>query len=315
MPTALYEVISNALIDGALPDGFSLPRDEAEADNLADGAAEGILTYHRAPGHQLSPEQTALIARAVEEVSAGKFYDAEETIWDIASGIGPFDAYDALRRYIVGHAGDLSMDNLFRFAAAEASRSPVCGVVKIALCMLSVFDPGDRVREIIRTLGLSDAFTLYSALAMGAWEDTNAEWFALAQKVRGWGRIQLVARIRPETEAIRRWLLREGVHNSILPAYSALTCWVKADVPGALSGPLSPEDLRGIRDIIEALLDEGPVAGISGVEDAEVHVLSFLEKMRGVERDADDRSVILDIRDHFGDSAEVVRACDAVLNG
>lgn len=313
MDKAIYEIISEALVDGALPENFSLPRGSNKGVGFADGARDGIAVYHRAPGHELSDEQQNLIECAVDEISEGAFYDAEETVWRIADGIGPLDAHAALREYILKHCDSLSLDNLFDFATTLAIHSPDRRVVKIMLSILSVFRPGDEVKGFIRTLGLSDEFTLFAAMAMNGWDDTNDEWFQLAQKVRGWGRIHLVARLRPETADIRRWLLREGVHNTVMPEYSALNCWEKADVPSVLAGGVSREDFSGIRDIVGALLSEGPVAGISGVENAEAHILAFLNKAKDYALDDADRAVIAAVRDHFDDCPGIVSACGALL--
>ena len=300
MDKSIYEYISEAVVDGRLPEGFSLPRQEGEKGvALADGALEGIMLYHRAPGHTLTDEQTELIGSLIKQVSDGEFYDAEESLWRVADEIGALDARDTVRDYIVNNQAELNLGNVFDFALTMAVRSPSRKVVKLALVMLEVFDPDDQVKGFIRTLGLSDDFTLFAAMAMGAWEDTNDEWYDLARKVRGWGRIHLVRFLRPETEAIRRWLLREGVHNDVMPQYAALDCWRKADVPAALSGTLTREDFEGIRDIIDALLDEGPVPGISAVEDAEQHLRAFLKHAEAMARDEHDREVVEAVKEYL----------------
>jgi len=297
---SIYEYISGSVVDGRLPEGFSLPRQEGESGAaMADGALEGIMLYHRAPGHELTDDQALLIGPMIEQISDGEYYEAEESLWRVADEIGALDARDAIREYIVDNQGELDLGNLFNFAVTLAIQSPSRKVVKLALVLLEVFKPGDQVKGFIRALGLSDEFTLFAAMAMVSWQDTNAEWFDLAQKVRGWGRIHLVRFLRPETEAIRRWLLREGVRNDIMPQYSALDCWRKADVPAALQGTLSREDFEGVRDIIDALLDEGPVPGISGVEDAEKHLRAFLRHAETMTRDEHDREVVGVVKEYL----------------
>ena len=68
----------------------------------------------------------------------------------------------------------------------------------------------------------------------------------LAKKVRGWGRIHCVDFIEPENDEIKEWLLLNGVDNDVVPAYSALRVFEKAE-----SGyELSDEDkkiLDGLR--------------------------------------------------------------------
>ena len=300
MADSLYEFIAENMTDGRLPDGFSLPRQEGEkGPTLADGALEGIMLYHRAPGHTLTDEQTELIGSLIEHISDGDFYEAEESLWQVADEIGALDARDAIRDYIVDGQGELNLGNLFNFAVTLAIRSPSRAVVKLALVLLEAFKPDDQVKGFIRTLALSDEFTLFAAMAMVSWPNLNEEWFDLAQRVRGWGRIHLVRFLRPETDEIRRWLLRDGVRNDIMPQYSALDCWRKADVPAALMGTLSREDFEGVRDIIDALLDEGPVPGISAVEDTEKHLRAFLKHAETMARDGHDREVVEAVKEYL----------------
>ena len=312
MEQSLYELIADSVVDGRLPAGFSLPAENSGEAAFADGAMDGIMLYHGAPGRQLSAEQEALVEGALREVSEGNFYDAEELVWRIADQIGPFDAHDCLRQTIAGNIDSMSPDNLGYFAVAMLTNSPSVNVVKIALSILSVFEPPDDVKDIVRTLGLSDEFTLYVAECMEAWENGNEEQFRLARNVEGWGRIHLVRLLQPETDEIRRWLLREGMRNDVMWEYSALDCWVKADVPALLTGELAPEDLRCVLDIMGALVTEGPVVGISGVEDAETHVLALLRKAKDMSLEDRDKEVISLIRDYFDEHEEIARLCDTL---
>ena len=59
---------------------------------------------------------------------------------------------------------------------------------------------------------------------------------------------------------------------------------------------LTREDFEGIRDIIDALLDEGPVPGISGVEDAEQHLRAFLKHAETLGRDDRDQEVVAAVK-------------------
>ena len=314
MEQSLYEYISESIVDGRLPDDFCLPKETTMGVAVVDGFMEGVLEYHRAPGHQLTDEQKELVARGVEEVSSHNFYQAEEIWWQICEDIGPYDAREYLQQYIRDHANSLNLDNLGYFAHTMATRSPKRNVVKLALCVLGVFRLNEDGKSLIRTLGLSDEFTFYAARAMGGWDNINDELFDLAKKVRGWGRIHLIGWLSPQTEEIRHWILREGVHNTIMPAYSAINCWVKGNVPKTLlSGEVTREDFCGIRDIIEALLDEGPVVGISGIGDAEEYINLFLEKAKKMTLDNRDHEVIGAIREHFTENAEIAAACEVLL--
>ena len=49
-----------------------------------------------------------------------------------------------------------------------------------------------------------------------------------------------------------------------------------------LKGSLTYEEFCGVRDIIEGLLDEGPIQGISAIENKEEIIMNFLKKAQKV---------------------------------
>ena len=109
-------------------------------------------------------------------------------------------------------------------------------------------------------MGLHDEFTVYSTIAIANLSDNveNDLW-ELAQKVDGWGKIQLVDRLaRPELkQPIKDWLIYEGYKNNIMYEYLAYTCAVN----GLLHKKLETEQIehklfKSTSDIIEALIVE-----------------------------------------------------------
>ena len=76
------------------------------------------------------------------------------------------------------------------------------------------------------------------------------------------------------------------------------------DAPAALKGPLTREDFAGIRDIVDALLNEGPVAGISAVEDADAHLRAFLDRAGEFEPDEDDQRVVEEVRAYLDQAGQ-----------
>ncbi|MDE7299615.1 MAG: hypothetical protein K2N94_12455, partial [Lachnospiraceae bacterium] len=152
-------------------------------------------------------------------------------------------------------------------------------IVKYGQEMIEVFsEPGGDLKEVIRTLGLSDEFTLFAVFHMREWEGGNDEIFSLARKVRGWGRIHAVEQLEPESEEIRKWLLKEGISNEVVPDYSALTVYQKANIRELLAGEATEDELYSIAAVIRALLSEEPVQGISAIEDADQMLLDFLRQ-------------------------------------
>ncbi|MBR0139550.1 MAG: hypothetical protein IJM17_04610 [Firmicutes bacterium] len=273
---SLYKCILNGMKDGRLEEGFSLPPEEGSELRFADGARDGIVRYHMLP-EKLDEAGAKLMAGAVRYAAKGNARKADKAFSELGKVRRAVGMIGELQRFIMDRRDRLNADNLYRTALELMIGS--CGreTVKFALIMMALFVPdSERTKEVIRTLGLSDEFTLFSVLNMLGWEGGNAEIFALAQKVRGWGRIHALDLLKPETSDIREWILLNGVDNDVMPAYSALTAWEKADVAERLYGPLTKEEFAAIGRIMEALLDEGPVAGISEIEDAEEYVLKYL---------------------------------------
>ncbi|MDE7323464.1 MAG: hypothetical protein K2N73_12255 [Lachnospiraceae bacterium] len=44
-------------------------------------------------------------------------------------------------------------------------------------------------------------------------------------KAAVWGRVHLVRMIETDVDEIEEWLVRNGVHNDVVPAYSGLDCF------------------------------------------------------------------------------------------
>ena len=224
---------------------------------------------------------------------------------------------DELQSYIAEKKDVLSANNLFRYAVHAAMDSADRECVKFGLSLLELFrtDNDENVKAVVRTLGLSDEFSIFSIFVMRQWEKGNDEIFELAKKIHGWGRIHAIEHIKPEKKEIKQWLLREGVHNEILPSYSALTCWQKSDAADVLYSDLSREDFSGIRDIIEGLLDEGPCSGISAIENAADMIVTFLNKAKKMRLTLKDCEVIRIIWIYYKDNnPAIVTLCQELLN-
>ena len=88
--------------------------------------------------------------------------------------------------------------------------------------------------------------------------------------------------IEPENEEIKEWLLTSGVENEILPAYSGYRVYEKTDIENILqNSDLSYKHMRGVLQIATAMLDEGPISGISNLDDPEAFINKVLEQAKG----------------------------------
>jgi hypothetical protein len=118
----------------------------------------------------------------------------------------------------------------------------------------------DRDRPVLETLALHDEFTLYAALALCKLSSNpeNVLW-QLAQKVHGWGHVQVVERLDgTKNPAIQAWMLRDGFRNDIMDEYLAGICARTGRLHEALSTKVVDRALLdGAAGIIKALVYGG----------------------------------------------------------
>ncbi len=273
--------------------------------SFADGALDGMTMYHMG-SVKMEEKDRKVMEDAVSAAARGDHALAEQLFGILGKNIRALSVIRELQIFCMAHTDELNGDQVYRFASELLRTSSDKESVKLALSLLSLFDmTGDEeTMEAVRTLGLSDEFTLFCLGVMRYWENAADEIWELAKKVHGWGRIHAVDFLEPVTEEIREWFLTDAVHNEVMPAYSAFTCWQKGQAEQTLEGELSPEEYCGIRDIFFGLLDEGPVAGLSAVEDEEKNVIRFLDHVSRRKWDERDIELIRAIRDRYAESTE-----------
>lgn len=277
---SIYETIKENIVNGELPRDFSLPSDKSENQVcFADGARDGIAVYHM--GHaKMSNESMSKLNELMHNVSDGNFELGFAKLSDFAKDKLALNAIDDVEGFIYNNKDWIDPDNLHKFAE-ECLMSDDRNIVKYGMEMTEVFsEPNESMKEIIRTLGLSDEFTIFAIFNMQHWSNANDEIFRLAQKVHGWGRVHAVKYLEPASEEIKSWLLKEGVKNDVMPDYSALEVYKKADVRELLKAELTDDVFESVVLIMDSLLSEGPVSGISAVEDADPMLLDFLEQVK-----------------------------------
>ena len=331
-PNSLYNVIKANLKDGRLPREFSLPKPKDSDQNIpfADGAMDGIYIYHMEHSG-LTGEQHAVMELAVDYMNQADIIGADTAFKKLGSMAGAISSLDELQRYIVAHAVNpndkpdparpneirLTLKNICDTARRLIAESENKESVKYALAVCEIFrHHPDDIKEIITTLGLSDEFTIFSVWNMMNWEDGNARIFDLIQKVRGWGRIHALDKLEPDTPEIRHWILMEGTDNDVMPAYSGLTAWIKSGALDLLKAGPTAEEFHAISYLMDAILDEGPVPGLSQLEDPEDALDSYLDQAEKQELEANDLDTILMIRDRASeeDMLSIKARCDAILN-
>ena len=318
----LFQVVKNAIIDGVLPGGFSLPRpaDTEGKIRWASGARDGVQMYHMGI-YQMSDEETKLMESAIRAASDGQFALADELFGKLMEKMSALVLIDPLQEYMIHYQNQLKLDKLFQYGLHALEDSTDAEGVKIGLSFIEMFDIQQNAElcEKIRTIGLCDEFTLFAIYVMQKWENWNDEIWELAKKVQGWGRVHAVERVEPVSDEIKEWFLTDAVHNRVLPSYSAFTCWEKADAWEVLKGNPTRVELTGIRDILDALLDEGPGKGITELENMVEVFETFLKCFEKTDLVIEDYEVIRRIRFKLQDDPEtfppeLVAACERILS-
>ncbi|MBR2532728.1 MAG: hypothetical protein IKE56_08760 [Lachnospiraceae bacterium] len=165
---SIYEYMASRIHDGELPASFSLPQEEGTAGQLkwSDGAMDGMYIYHTAHG-ELPKEALDSVSRAVQDASSGDMERADRSFADLIRRFQAIAVTDTLLDYITEHEESLNAGNIYRFAIHLMIESPEREEVKLGLALMQLFDSSEEIlRDIIRSLGLSDEFTLYSLLNM-----------------------------------------------------------------------------------------------------------------------------------------------------
>lgn len=318
---SLYEYIASSVVDGELPEGFSLPEltDGENEIKWADGAFDGVIMYHMGAA-EVSKNDRTLISDAVRAAAARDYELADQLFIMLGNQTRAITIIDDLQSYIVEKKHALDPNNLYEYAIHLLFETDDRECLKFALSILELFetDTHEDLKSAIRTIGLSDEFALFAIFVMLHWKDGNDEIWNLAQKIHGWGRIHAIEHIEPDSEEIRSWLLTEGVHNSVMSAYSALTCWTKSDAEAVLNDQPTYEQFAGIRDIIKGLLDEGPVQGLSAIENADDVIGRFLDIAQSMPLVLGDYEVIYAIwsyyREEVSGKCEIAMICRKLLH-
>lgn len=281
---SIYEYVKGKIKDdGTLGDEniFSV-QNNSNGVGFQDGALDGIMIYHFGI-QELTDEEKDKLIEGLETALSGNEMSADAIFENCFVNFRALNTIGAVDDYISANRDKINPDALFSYGIHLAAESSNLECVKLGLCLLRFLVMGENTKEIVRVLGLSDELTLFSISCMELWEDGQAEILRLAQKVRGWGRVFAVDYLKPETEEIKKWLLYHGVENNVMPSYSGLLCYEKAGVPGILAkDTLTYDEFHAVLKIVDAMLNEGPVEGISGIDDPEGMLLSVMRHAKAL---------------------------------
>lgn len=299
--------------NGCLPDDFQLERPLKENQiSFGPGAIDGIIMYHS--GGSANKQLLAELQEVSTQVAAGLDLDeAEARLAAVfakrASGQakpesrlfsnydGMLVCIDGLHKWILANQEQITPDTMMDFALHLLYTTRSVGAVKYALSLLELLTKsGGKWRGLVRDLAACDEFTLYCVFVVRYWENASDELWQIAKRVDGWGRVHAVAELEPENQEMREWLLDYGWRNRVLPAYSALQCAVKGDFAGRLQQQeLTDGQFEAATGLLAGLLDEGPVAGISRIDEPDGLLAAYLEHAGRHNLGDDDRRLVADI--------------------
>lgn len=310
---AIYDIINENLINGELPEDFSLTVELGEEDyGYADGAYDGITLYHIGRS-DVTPESIELIDRMVHEITDDDFDAAFFTLFRFSENNTALGSIDEFEGYILDNTEWINPTNLYNFAT-ECLVSADRELIKYGLEIMEIFsEPSEGVKNFMRTLGLCDEFTLFVLFnIITNWSNANEEIFQLAKKTHGWGKIHAVERLQPETDEIKIWLLREGIKNTVMGEYSANPVFRRAEVAKLLKKELAEIDYEAITKIISCMLDEGPTSGMYVVSNSDEVLYDFLLQVKNHKLTYDIVNTVFKILDEER-SDEVRDLCNEIL--
>ena len=313
---SIYELIKNSIqANGELPEDFKLPPKDSNGVPWADGALDGVYIYHLVENE----EDIEPLKNIVFQISEGKFEEAQNNLENLDFFM--ISRRDPLLNWIIQEQKQINIDNLCEFAISQLSTSKNIEVIKFCLCVLEIINletEKDTIEK-VKILALSDEFTLYCLNILKNLKNSNEEIFEIAKKVKGWGRIYSVKYLKVTNDEIKEWILEEGCHNYIIPAYTAYTCAKKINLVEILNeDKISNKKFNDISYLMNALLDEEAITGISNLEDRELLIERYLEKAKTLASTEEDYYAVITLKEYIKNNKEInnelIKICDEILN-
>ena len=313
---SIYELIKSSIqANGELPEDFKLPPKDPNGVPWADGALDGVYIYHTV-GNE---EDIEPLKNIVFQISEGKFEEAQNNLENLDFFM--ISRRDPLLNWIIKEQKQINIDNLCEFTISQLSTSKNIEVIKFCLCVLEIIklETEKDTIEKVKILALSDEFTLYCLNILKNLKNSNEEIFEIAKKVKGWGRIYSVKYLKVTNDEIKEWILEEGCHNYIIPAYTAYTCAKKINLVEILNeDKISSKKFNDISYLMNALLDEEAITGISNLEDRELLIERYLEKAKTLASAEEDYYAIITLKEYIKNNKEInnelIKICDEILN-
>lgn len=258
------------------------------------GAEDGIRIYHF--GVTAAPDVAREVARIIRKDCKRSGTKPGAHLLDLVRTHTALTLIDDLIDDLCRDMRGVILSNFADYACRLAFDSTEKELVKLGIALMGMLDTEgeEEITNDLLTLAACDEFTLYVVIALQNRKDTDELVWQIARTAHGWGKIHAVERLEPSSPEIREWILRAGLENRVMNSYLALTVAEKGRLIEALRAEtIDDEELfASIEDIVEALLDEGPVAGITVYEDREEALTQFLRHAAMREKSEDLRRIV-----------------------
>ena len=273
----------------SLPATYTLPDDDAvHAEGgirWAAGALDGVMGHHGG-GNDEAKLRVQQLCKAIEDLLHTASDENLRRLYDLTVNGGVLGIVDDLVKTIVEQRERLDAERFYALASYLARRGGHREAVKLGIALLGMLTTAHD-HAILTTLGTCDEFTLFVAVALNNQAPTQdagfRQLFELAQRVHGWGRVQLVERLVETTDPeIRGWLLRDGFRNAVMYEFLACICARAGELAKALANPeLDEALLLSAAELLSALVSGqgGPAEGLDDYEDASRAVGSYLGQL------------------------------------
>ena len=267
---SIFEYIDNHIKkNGTLPKEFNLDGFIAndEEKDLALGALDGISYFHtKIDSNSKSTRFLKTLFKDLNLDNVSLKAQKLENYFNKNKMEKALNNIDIILKYIDDNKDSIDVNALYKFAANTMILGTNIEAVKIAISLFSLINIEDdeKIKEVIQKFAVCDEFTLFCTFVLKKLDGANDILFRLAKRTNGWGKIYLVSNLKAENDVIKEWLLTEGCYNDISNSYLALFVARTIDLPTILMRKkFSVEEFIGLNEIMEGLLDEEALKGIS----------------------------------------------------
>ena len=219
----------------------------------APGASDGVGLYHTSspPAQEVAAAVLSAIRAILEDANDSNLLRLYEAAMAAPAAHFTDPMLDLANRE---HLDRRRVARLGRLLTREGADREI---VKLGIVLLAM--AGDEAdRQSLELLARHDEFTLFAIGALvNAGLASELDLWAIAQDVRGWGRVHVVSRLGQCTDPrVRRWLVREGFRYAVTNEYLALVCAVGGDLVGELAEErIDTELLDGAASLLAALAE------------------------------------------------------------